>query len=59
MLREQPMQPGDADIDDPLYRIAHEFGSNCGLFGYRQVAGSGAQHGHDPRRALALHVAST
>ena len=54
VLVEQPMQTGDADVVEPIDRIAHDFGGNGRFFGDRQVGGAGG--GNEDRPAAARRV---
>ena len=44
---EQPVQPGDADVVDPLDLVAEHVRGDAGLLGDGDVRGSGRQD-HDP-----------
>ena len=48
---QQAVNAGDADVVEMLDFVAHEFGGDDGLFGHRDVAGSGGDDGDD---ALAI-----
>ena len=53
---EQAVQPGHADVVDPLDVVAHQLGGDGGLLGHRQVGGAGADKADAasaPRRGVA------
>ena len=51
-VREQPVQPRDADVEEALDPVAGELGGQRGLLGHRDVGGSGADHGDRPAPAV-------
>src|SRR5208337_2023251 len=55
-MRQQAVDAGDSDVVDVLNIVAHQFGGDDCLFGYRDVAGSG---GDDHDHALAAPLAIT
>ena len=46
LLGEQAVQPGDADVVEPVDGVAHQFGGDRRLLGHRQVGRAGARHQH-------------
>ena len=42
MLGEQPVKPGDADVVQPIDRVAHDLGRDGRFFRHRQVGGARA-----------------
>ena len=53
-MGEQAMQAGDADIEDALDAVAHDFGGDGGFFGDRRIAGAGRD---DDDGALSRQIA--
>ena len=43
MLAEQPMEAGDADVVEPIDRVAHQLGGDGRFLGDRQVGGAGGR----------------
>ncbi len=50
LFRQQAMEAGDADVVQPVDRVAHQLGGDGRLFGDREVRRSGAR---DQHRAVA------